>query len=344
MWLSSVIVLVSSILLVAAGTAMDAHAHGIGPSLVSRILRIDNEQFSDNTFATTQPGVITGELISVSEKQLNLSIRLYVTPAEVALPEGRVGGIPWYYSQLSTIYPPFRDQSAMYFRIESTMPERVVLEPGDSTTYEIKFFPLKAGAYHVHTYVITEDGARIGRGQTIIVDGENRHTQGEILQLYLPVVLFVTAAAILSAILLRQSRLRGWRQVSIGFFFVFKSSYETMLVAGVVTSLLLSPNLLQDTVVLVNGLAVWLSAITVGSYFLIVTGTRRNTIAIGTLVATSIFYFVLVYSGCSFAYSRSYPFNFDSSYVSLIAVGNAIAAGLVIVLIARERKMLRQNV
>jgi hypothetical protein len=338
------IILIAPLLVVARGIDLEAYAHGIGSSPTSRILRIDNEQFSDNTFGTTDTGVITGELISVSDKQLRLGIRLYVTPTDVELPDGSRSRIPWYYSEFSTVYPPYRDQSAMFFRMESEMADAMILGPGESTPYEIKFYPLKAGAYHVHTYVVTDEGARIGRGQTIIVDGESHLIAGEILQLYLPLALFAAAAAVMTTTFLTRIRPKGWKEVSFRSFFVFKSSYETMLFSGITSSLLLAPYLPREFLAQVIALTVGLAAITICGYFSTLARHHHEIIAIGTLAGTSLFYFVLLTSGCSYSYSQCHPFNFDSSYVSLIVAGNAVAAGLVSIMIARERKKSGQNI
>jgi hypothetical protein len=336
------ILLTSSLLLLVAGNVVDAYGHGPGPSLTSWIIRIDNEQFSDNTFGIGELGIINGELENFNEDELRLTIKLYVTPSQThTADDTQLGEIPWYYQYLSTVYPPFRDQSVMYFRFES-MPDSVVLEPGESKPYEIKFYPLKAGVYHVHTNVVTEDGSRIARGQTIIVDGEGGYTEGEIFQLYIPVTLFLATAAIMTMILIRIIRPSGWKDIFVRFFFVFKSSYETMLLSGVAFSLLLTPYLPINSLALVVGLAVALGAIIIGSYISVVARSHNRIIAISTSAATVIFYFVLLMSGCSHTYSQCYPFTFDDSIVFLVVVGNAISAGLIAILTMREQRRLTE--
>ena len=124
-----------------------ADAHGVQAQLQSRFVRIDNEQFSDNTLTTGETLTVTGELESLVNRPLRAWLSLF---SESSNARNR-----WEFLS--------RDPPGNIFDIP----------PGEIVPYSITVKALEPGTYHVHTQLNVEHvGPGLGRGQTVNVNGD----------------------------------------------------------------------------------------------------------------------------------------------------------------------------
>ena len=123
-----------------------ADAHGVQAQLQSRFVRIDNEQFSDNTLNTGETLTVTGQLESLVNRPLRAWLSLFS--------ESSNAGNRWEFLS--------RDPPGNIFDIP----------PGETVDYSITVKALEPGTYHVHTQLNVEHvGPGLGRGQTVNVSG-----------------------------------------------------------------------------------------------------------------------------------------------------------------------------
>ena len=124
-----------------------ASAHGVHAQLQSRFVRIDNEQFSDQTLRTGEDLTVTGELTSLVNRPLRAWLSLFS--------ESSNAGNRWEFLA--------RDPPGNIFDIP----------PGATIPYSITVRALEPGTYHVHTQLNVESvGPGLGRGATVSVTGE----------------------------------------------------------------------------------------------------------------------------------------------------------------------------
>jgi methane/ammonia monooxygenase subunit B len=124
-----------------------ASAHGVQAQLQSRFVRIDNEQFSDQTLQTGEDLTVTGELTSLVNRPLRAWLSLFSESANA--------GNRWEFLA--------RDPPGNIFDIP----------PGATIPYSITVRALEPGTYHVHTQLNVESvGPGLGRGATVSVTGE----------------------------------------------------------------------------------------------------------------------------------------------------------------------------
>jgi methane/ammonia monooxygenase subunit B len=124
-----------------------ADAHGVQAQLQSRFIRIDNEQFSDNTLTTGEELTVTGEMKSLVNRELRGWLSLFS--------ESENAGNRWEFLA--------RDPPGNIFDIPA----------GATVPYSITVKALEPGTYHVHTQLNVEHvGPGLGRGQTVNVSGE----------------------------------------------------------------------------------------------------------------------------------------------------------------------------
>ena len=122
-------------------------AHGVQAQLQSRFVRIDNEQFSDQTLNTGEDLTVTGELTSLVNRPLRAWLSLFS--------ESSNAGNRWEFLA--------RDPPGNIFDIP----------PGATIPYSITVRALEPGTYHVHTQLNVEHvGPGLGRGATVSVAGE----------------------------------------------------------------------------------------------------------------------------------------------------------------------------
>ena len=124
-----------------------ASAHGVQAQLQSRFVRIDNEQFSDQTLTTGEDLTVTGELTSLVNRPLRAWLSLFSESANA--------GNRWEFLA--------RDPPGNIFDIP----------PGATIPYSVTVRALEPGTYHVHTQLNVESvGPGLGRGATVSVTGE----------------------------------------------------------------------------------------------------------------------------------------------------------------------------
>ena len=124
-----------------------ASAHGVQAQLQSRFVRIDNEQFSDQTLTTGEDLTVTGELTSLVNRPLRAWLSLFSESANA--------GNRWEFLA--------RDPPGNIFDIP----------PGSTIPYSITVRALEPGTYHVHTQLNVESvGPGLGRGATVSVTGD----------------------------------------------------------------------------------------------------------------------------------------------------------------------------
>jgi len=127
--------------------ALPAEAHGVQAQLQSRFVRIDNEQFSDQTLNTGDELTVTGELKSLVNRPLRAWLSLFAESANA--------GNRWEFLS--------RDPPGNIFDIP----------PGATIPYSITVRALEPATYHVHTQLNIEHvGPGLGRGATVNVVGQ----------------------------------------------------------------------------------------------------------------------------------------------------------------------------
>jgi methane/ammonia monooxygenase subunit B len=123
-----------------------ASAHGVQAQLQSRFVKIENEQFSDNTVNTGDTITVTGQLKSLVNRPLRGWLSLFS--------ESTNAGNRWEFLA--------RDPPGNIFDIN----------PGATVPYSITVRALEPGTYHVHTQLNVEHvGPGLGPGQTVVVNG-----------------------------------------------------------------------------------------------------------------------------------------------------------------------------
>lgn len=124
-----------------------AEGHGVQAQLQSRFVKINNEQFSDNTLTTGEELTVTGELQSQVSRPLRAWLSLFSESANA--------GNRWEFLS--------RDPPGNIFDIP----------PGEIIPYSITVKALEPATYHVHTQLNVEHvGPGLGRGQTVSVTGD----------------------------------------------------------------------------------------------------------------------------------------------------------------------------
>src|SRR5919198_5868576 len=124
-----------------------AEGHGVQAQLQSRFVRIDNEQFSDQTLNTGDTLTVSGELKSLVNRPLRAWLSLFSESANA--------GNRWEFLA--------RDPPGNIFDIP----------PGATIPYSITVRALEPATYHVHTQLNIEHvGPGLGPGQTVVVAGE----------------------------------------------------------------------------------------------------------------------------------------------------------------------------
>jgi hypothetical protein len=319
----------------------DAYAHGVS-SGGSGALRINNEQFSDNTIDKDEILVIRGTLQSIVNREITLSPYVSVSTSE-----------PFRSSELQYLlrnfYPLYNDPANWYFRIEYNVSTPIVLKPGEQVDYEIKAYPLKAGIYHIHTFLVSDDrysynkhlSQFVARGQTVVVTGSSVPTMGEITQLYLP---FAIGAVTLSFLILGTRRIAkqnhlGKVRKGIRIYFAVKAAIETVWLWGILFWLAMAayPILypLETRLVSVLSMTAIIAAITAGSYFAAVAKSQKvqRVVAIATAGASAVFCFLLLFGDIDdggFGYNRA-QFDVNGLILLIAIIVNSIIAILALV-------------
>jgi methane/ammonia monooxygenase subunit B len=144
-----VVTALATVMVLSAFTVVfqSAEGHGVQAQLQSRFVRIDNEQFSDQTLNTGEQLTVTGELRSLVNRDLRAWLSLFSESANA--------GNRWEFLT--------RDPPGNIFDIP----------PGATIPYSITVMALEPGTYHVHTQLNVEHvGPGLGRGATVNVSGD----------------------------------------------------------------------------------------------------------------------------------------------------------------------------
>lgn len=326
----------------------DAYSHGVstgGPGGFP-FIRLDFEQFSNQTVDTGQAIKITGTVESTTLKRTFMLYPYVSVSTNSPFGSFDMNGFPRLY------YPFYDSEESWYFKINSNLTSPVVLEPGQKINYEIRVYPLKAGIYHIHSYFISDEGIdRVGPGQTVQVNGSTVLTAGEVVAFYLP---FAIGAVSLVVLVLRAKRTAnelgfGKIRKGIKIFFAVKSSLEAVWLSGLAVWLVLAAyHVLQPFETrLINVIAIIaiISVLTVSSYIATISKARKlNSFAIGVAGASAIFYFLLYFgspiqlfaspyyfalSTGAFGYNHD-PLELDPLFLFIAILTNACVASLLL--------------
>lgn len=173
-----------------------AYGHGVGFSIFSGPLRIEEESFSAQSINTEDRLLITGKLVSLVDppQQLDLSILVTTDQFQTLSLSTTLHNLQY------GIHRDYQEHDDWFFQTVAE-PDKIILEPGETVEYKITTVPLKAGTYHVHTQVTSDNGSKLGPGQTIVVNGSSDITMGEILGIHLrfAVLVLLAIAGILMA-------------------------------------------------------------------------------------------------------------------------------------------------
>lgn len=319
------------LLLIIVPSASVAYGHGVSTGIMGRPVVVDYEQVSDQSVTTDDVVIISGQFVSRSDKETKLLPYIYVTHDAL---------LPQHTNLLAIIYPPLKDQSTWYFRVEHSMPNPVVVGPGESIDYEMKIYPLKAGSYHVHTFFLADYGPGLSRGWTMIVTGQTMPTAGEITQLYLPLAFGVAAISALTLLAFRRIHAQTADEKAIRIYYIIKSSYETVWLSGVVFWLTTATYLTAEKYGVVVVMTAGLAAITIGGYVAAGAKSRKvqRLFAMGTSAATVALYLTLTTGDYPAIDNQFQQFNQDGLIIITALVGNTLAAILIFVLELRSRK------
>lgn len=169
---------------------LEAYGHGVGSRFSTGFYRVEDEAFSKTTVSVGEPFFINGTLVSLVERDIQGSMDVKFDYAN---------NDSWFVNLLKsnfsclvqdTCTKPINvahNQNHWYVDIKAE-PDAYVLQGNDMISYSIEMTPLKGGTYHIHTDPNADiDFFRhIGAGQTIIVEGSQDITEGELFELYIP--------------------------------------------------------------------------------------------------------------------------------------------------------------
>jgi len=171
-------------------TVLEVYGHGVGPRLSTGFYRVENEMYSKTTVSVGESFILNGTIISLVERDItgNMDIRLDYTNND-----------PWFVNLLKSNFSCLAkdtcaesihvapNQNHWYMDILPT-PNSYLLKGDEMISYSIEIVPLKSGTYHIHTdpNADIESFRYIGSGQTIIVNGLQDITEGELFEFYIP--------------------------------------------------------------------------------------------------------------------------------------------------------------
>ena len=182
-------VAIGMMVVIISGFFSSAYGHGVGSHIIGGPLRIEDETFSTQSANTEDRLEITGKLVSLVDYPQQLELSMVVTTDQFqTLSVSTV-----IHNLQYGIHLDYQEHDDWFFQT-ITEPSKITLEPMESVEYKIITVPLKAGTYHVHTQVTSDNGSKLGPGQTIVVDGSSEITTGEILGIYVRFAVLVLLA------------------------------------------------------------------------------------------------------------------------------------------------------
>ena len=185
-----VLIIIAFFVVFATYAELEAYGHGIGPRFSTGFYRVEGQTFSKTTVSIGESFFINGNLVSLVERDITgtMDIRFdYANnnPWLVNLLKSNFSCLAKDTCAESIIVAPY--QNHWYMEIKSK-PDAYVLKGDDTISYSIEITPLKTGTYHIHTDPDADiDSFRyIGPGETVIVDGSQDITEGELFGFYVP--------------------------------------------------------------------------------------------------------------------------------------------------------------
>lgn len=171
-------------------TELEVYGHGVGPMFSTGFYRVEDETFSKTVVSVGEPFFINGTIVSLVERDIQGKMDIKFDYAN---------NDSWFVNLLKSNFSCLaqdmctkpilvtHNQNHWYMDIKAK-PDAYVLEGDDMISYSIEITPLKGGTYHIHTDPNADiDSFRhIGTGQTIIVEGSQDITEGELLEFYIP--------------------------------------------------------------------------------------------------------------------------------------------------------------
>ena len=171
-------------------TVIEVYGHGVGPTLSTGIYRVEDETFSKTAVSVGESLFINGTIMSLVERDIQGNIDIKFDYANTD---------SWFINILKSNFSCLaqdtcakrilvpNNQNHWYVDIKSE-PDVYVLKGNGVISYSIEVIPLKAGIYHIHTdpNADIDSFRRIGAGETIMVEGLQDITEGEMFEFYIP--------------------------------------------------------------------------------------------------------------------------------------------------------------
>ena len=171
-------------------TVMEVYGHGVGSRFDTGFYRVEDEMYSKTTVSVGESFILNGTIVSLVERGFtgNMNIRFDYTNNEpwfVNLLKSNFSCLAKDTCEKSIIVAP--NQNHWYMNVQPT-PNSYLLKGDETISYSIEITPLKGGTYHVHTdpNADIESFRYIGPGETIIVEGSQDVTEGELFGFYIP--------------------------------------------------------------------------------------------------------------------------------------------------------------
>lgn len=175
----------------AAHAELEAYGHGLGARFDTGFYRVEDESISNTTVSVGEPFFINGTLVSLVEKDL---------PGKMNVKFDHANNESWFVNLLKSNFsclaqdactkPNLVERYQNHWYMDVTpKPDAYVLKGNESILYSIEIVPLKGGTYHIHTDPnanVPPTFMRLGPGQTIIVEGSQDITEGELFEFYVP--------------------------------------------------------------------------------------------------------------------------------------------------------------
>lgn len=168
----------------------EVYGHGVGSRFDTGFYRIEDEIFSKTTVNVGEPFFINGTIVSLVERDIQgkMNVRFDYTNND-----------PWFVNLLRSNFSCLaqdmctkpilvaHNQNHWYVDIKPKS-GTYVLEGNDTISYSIEITALKGGTYHIHTDPDADIQSLryVGPGQTIIVNGSQDITEGELFGFYIP--------------------------------------------------------------------------------------------------------------------------------------------------------------
>lgn len=174
-------------------TVIEVYGHGVGSKFNTGFYRVEDEMYSKTTVSVGESFFLNGTIVSLVERDItgNMDIRFDHTnndPWIVNLLKSNFSCLAKDTCAKSILVEPY--QNHWYMDIQPT-PDSYLLKGDEMISYSIEITPLKGGTYHIHTDPDADIPSLryIGSGQTIIVEGSQDITEGELFGFYIPYTL-----------------------------------------------------------------------------------------------------------------------------------------------------------